>query len=432
MKGPTEISRYPMNIRHEQKLEASLIFSRYHWENEFHRNIGSGLMQQEAYQCLNSLGFRTIFAGQEDSQFSNEILNSDITVGLAPGLYKLPEKNRSLKFLYTCNTHAVVKTNRLIESAQKWNLPVEDLPNIDIFLKAYQDADYYLIAENQQGIQNFINNGCDPKKIKRYNNCVNDNIWVPNQEKQEVFTFVSWSTHGLRKGLPALLAGWRKWYHGQPARLVLLGAGTHVADILFHGQKSGEVENGIFLDLRYFKGQDPELIKLVGSCQVGVIPTLEDAQSSTLLEMASCGLPVITTIESGVEFTDDFCTYVKADDSDSIAEALEFWFKNRLDVSEIGQKSRQYITKHHSWPVFRRQFSDIIFETVNQEFHLVNGIYPQNGVQLIVNPRETKKTPVNDNLVNPRKENNLPDKRLSKINRVIPYQDSFFKYGTGG
>src|SRR5207245_10916076 len=124
-----------------------------------------------------------------------------------------------------------------------------------------------------------------------------------------IFTFVCWASGlDLSKGLPSLLRAWEAWYHGQSARLLLVGMASATSDRLFDGRRRGNLCPGLELELEGFLPQDPRAVELVRSSHVAVFPTLDDAQPTALQEMVSCGLPAITTIESGFNFPTDFCT----------------------------------------------------------------------------------------------------------------------------
>lgn len=342
---------------------AGMIFSRFHLEYEQQRRAGTGRMQHEAGQCLQNLGFKTFFAGQEDKYLSRDIVQSDIIVAFVGGLVKLPFSCVAKTLLYTANTHIKEKQQRLIASAEKWNLPNEISHKEDIFLRAYRMADYLLIAENDDGVRNFTTRRIPLSKIRRYNNCVDVDIWMPTRNKRNTLTFVCYSSAlGLRKGLPVLVAAWRKWASSTAAELHVIGTPTPVSDILFNGLRHGEVSRGLHIDLDEFPSQHEPIINFVGSCHIGVLPTLEDAQPSSLLEMASCGLPVITTIESGVDFPTSMCQYIKMDDPDSLSSAFEFWASHYSDIPDASHIARNYIVENHSWPCFRRRFTAIISE----------------------------------------------------------------------
>ena len=347
---------------------AALIFTRTFWDPAHpHHFCGSGRMQQEAFACLQRLGFGAHFAGQEDATFRREVIRANLVVSLAPPVARLSARCRRLLLVYTCNTHVLERTPRLQATAQRWGLPLEadSFRGVEEHLVAYGRADYLLIAENDQGIANFLKHGIPPQKIKRYNNCVDVDVWTPAEAKRNRFSFVCYgSALGLRKGLPALLAAWQQWYRGQDTELHLVGTPSVVSDQLLRGARHGEVRPGLHVQLDSFPAQHPPIIRLIGSCDVAVFPTLEDAQPSSLLEMSSCGLPVITTVQSGVEFTPDFCRYVAADSVEDLCEAFEYWYCRRDSVAEAGRRAREYIVAHHSWPHFRRRFSAILCEVM--------------------------------------------------------------------
>jgi glycosyltransferase involved in cell wall biosynthesis len=343
-------------------LTASLIFSRTHWNpHHIHHKIGTGRMQQEIFTGLQELGFDTEFAGGEDRTYSKRIKEADLVIAIPSALAKIGEKVQGLKVLLPCNTHILVRTARLIGSSRKWHLPCEYYPWMPTHLKAYSEADYLLIAENDQGIDNFVRNGITRERIKRFNNCVDEDIWVPGHSKRDVFTFVCWTASaGLRKGFPALVKAWQKWLNNQNAELHVFGMPTATSDVMFNGRRPGNPSPALYLHLNIFPAQDPNVIEFLGASHVGILPTLEDAQPSSLLEMASCGLAIITTRESGVYFSDDFCKYIAADSVKGLVEAFQYWYENRGYVAEAGNKARFYIKQNHTWPHLQKRLREII------------------------------------------------------------------------
>ena len=353
-------------ISRNKSNTAAVIFSRFCWENKEWENIGSGRMQKSLIKCFNELGFTTFFAGQEDDFYKKNIWASDIIVTTSFGLAKLPRLSGKT-CLFTCNTFATIKKERLLKASKIWGLsPENDIPE-EIFLQAYKRADYLLIAENERGIQNFVFNGIPKIKIYRYNNAIDSEIWLPNNQKRDKFTFVCWSSElGLRKGLPVLIDAWKKWYKGQDAELYIIGMPTKGTDHYFGDLREGEVTPGLVVNLKIFPTWHKPLIEFIGSCHVAVFPTLEDAQPSCLLEMASCGLPVITTHESGVEFNENFCFYVNCNDPESLEKGFDYWFQRKNDVPFCGKLAREYIRENHSWLNFQNTFKAIVLDIVSK------------------------------------------------------------------
>lgn len=347
----------------EHQKNAAVIFARYFQENPKYTVVGSGRMQTELVRIIQGNGYDVEFAGQEDNFYSQRTLRSDIIVTLSLGLIKLPKNTPGLKLLYTCNTHVKERLKRLKATSDKWDIPIDENSSEEIFLDAYDKADFLLIAENDEGIANFVKHGINPAKIKRYHNCCDVDIWTPSQQKRKTFTFVCWSSSfGLRKGLPSLIKAWEQWHEGQKAELHLIGMPTKTSDLLLRGKRKGEVKPGLFLHLDSYPAQYQPVIDFISRSHVAVYPTLEDAMPSALQEMTSCGLPVITTKESGFEFTDDFCYYVQPDNPESIAHGFDYWYNKRRHLAEYGVLARQYMLKNHSWSHFRARFAAIIKE----------------------------------------------------------------------
>ncbi|GEM_PF-3017905 len=347
----------------EKQNIAGVIFSRGIQKNPKYMLVGSGRMQTELVRTLQSVGYDVEFAGQEDKIFTRRLLRANVIVGLSPGIVKLPRQIHALKLLYTCNTHVKERLKRLQATSKKWHLPIDEDSSEEIYLKAYERADYFLIAENAEGINNFIKHGIDPAKIKKYHNCCDTDIWVPSDVKRSKFTFVCWSSSfGLRKGLPSLLKAWEQWYSGQIAELHLIGMPTKTSDLLLHGKRKGEVKPGLFLHLDSYPAQYQPVVDFISRSHIAVYPTLEDAMPSALQEMTACGLPVITTKESGCGFTKEFCQYVQPDSTESIAEGLEYWFAKRESLQGPALAAREYMLKNHSWSHFRTRFAEIMKE----------------------------------------------------------------------
>jgi glycosyltransferase involved in cell wall biosynthesis len=241
--------------------------------------------------------------------------------------------------------------------------------HVPTYLKAYNQADYLLIAENDQGINNFIANGIPKNKIKRYNNFCDDEVWLPGLSRREKFTFVLWGSGlGIRKGLPALYEAWKGWFRGQEAEMHIFGIPTQTTDCMFKGLRHGSPTPGLFLHLDLYPAQDPRIIKFLGEAHVGVYPTLEDAQPSSLLEMASCALPIITTRESGVDFTEDFCRYVAADSVDDLQESMDYWFERREEIDTAGKRARMFIRNNHTKELLHKRFKQIIYEILSEHY----------------------------------------------------------------
>jgi glycosyltransferase involved in cell wall biosynthesis len=323
------------------------------------------------YAGLVAAGYQTMFAGQEDRLYPRSVLEADLIVGLAPAFAKLPRSVGAVKLLYAANTHVVERIRRQERTAQRWQLPRDETLPRQVYLKAYDVSDYLMMAENAAEIGNFVRHGVPEGRIYPYHNGVDTDTWTPSSHKHQVFTFVCWgSALGLRKGLPSLVKAWEQWYAGQEARLLLVGMSSATSDRLFAGRRRGVGRPGLQLELEGFPAHHPRAVELVRASHVGILPTLDDASPASVQEMAACGLPIITTTESGFDFPQDFCTYVTADDPSAIAAALDEWFGRRECLEPYGARARAYMVAHHRYQHFRQRFAEILADIARREARL--------------------------------------------------------------
>jgi glycosyltransferase involved in cell wall biosynthesis len=345
------------------KSTAAVIYSRYHAQDPNQKDCGAGLIQQHLIKVCEDLGYTTYFAGQEDSHYPEEITNADIIFAIPLAMARLSNYDvQGTKYLIANNTHYKVKNARMMESAKKWGLQPQGMSDPAIFQKAYDFSDYILVGENFAGRKNFIGNGIDAEKILYWPNAVDPNVWRFGHEKNERLTFVCYSSElSLRKGIPALVTAWKQYVKENPdADLVMIGAPSE-ATFMVSDKKP---EDNIYLYASLYKAQDPNIIQIIQESHVGVLATLEDAQCASILEMASCGLPLISTRESGHNFTDNFCEYVDADSVGSILSALRYYgdlYKDYPGVlQDKGYMARQFVLSYHTWSNFEGYIKDAI------------------------------------------------------------------------
>src|SRR6266404_7148962 len=351
------------------KPKVLFIFSRFHKdEKNIHFKAGSGLTQLKILGVLERLGYDVYFGGQEDFAYpKNYILESKAIIYLAPALPEfINYKPKGKLILWANNSHVLVRNARMRQSAEKWGLPVESLGPEQYFLPAYKISDHIMYSGNSDCVQTFLDNGVPGEKIVNWNNSTNTEVYKPAKEKFPKFTFVHWSSEiGLRKGLPAILAAWKKW-NNPNARLILLGIVTKVGkQLLFsrtwYGKLLPNLPRNVELygSQQGFPAQDPSVIETLGKSHVGLYPTLEDGQASAVIEMAACGLPMIVTRESGYELDPSWAFEVRPDNVDDLVAAFQAAYQDPA-LAQKGISARQFVEKHHNTPDFERQLSKFL------------------------------------------------------------------------
>jgi len=352
-----------------KKDKILFIFSRYHMDpKNIHHKCGTGVAQLEILGTLENLGYDVYFGGQEDFFYPKEyITESKAIIYIAPAFPKFIKYRPTAKLiLFANNSHVLVRNQRMRDSAKKWALDAESLGQEKFFLPAYKYSDFILVAGNKQVFNTFTKNGVPEEKLQYWHNSVNASIYKPGKEKYKDFTFVHWSSEvGLRKGLPAILAAWKKWNHPK-ARLIIMGILTKDGKKLLYKRnwfgwpKLALPKNVVFYgSKRGFPSQDPYVLEVLSKSHVGIFPTLEDNQPAAAMEMAASGLPLIITEESGFELNPSWCYKVTMDDVDSLTESLNVAYLDP-NLEQKGKNAREFMIKNHNWDDFRKQFAQFI------------------------------------------------------------------------
>lgn len=357
-----------------KKEKVLFIFSRFHADkkNIYHK-AGSGLTQVKILEVLEDLGYDVYFGGQEDWWYpQNYIREAKAIIYIAPALPKFIKHHPTGKLiLFANNSHVLVRNQRMRDSAKKWNLPVESLGPENYFLPAYQTSDYVMFSGNENCTKTFLENGVPREKIIHWSNSTDSEIFKPAQEKFQQFTFVHWSSEiGLRKGLPALLAAWKKWDNSK-ARLVLIGMVTKKVGtrLLFKRSWRGKQIPNLPLNVvlyaskKGYPAQDTFVRETLSKSHVGVFPTLEDGQPSVVIEMSASGLPLIITEESGYELDPSWSYKVKRDDVDSLVKAFEAAYTDP-QLAQKSSNARQFTIDHHGSTQFKESFKEFLIQTI--------------------------------------------------------------------
>lgn len=126
-------------------------------------------------------------------------------------------------------------------------------------------------------------------------------------------------------------------------------------------------------DLNFYKQQYPafthhppcshaEVLKLMKSCDVFVLPSIVEGRALVQQEALACGLPIIVTKNAGAEdLVEDgkagFLVPIR--DPGAIAEKLEFLFRNRALLSEM-KTAAHAKSQQVTWQNYRRGLVEVI------------------------------------------------------------------------
>jgi len=147
-----------------------------------------------------------------------------------------------------------------------------------------------------------------------------------------------------RKGVHLLLEAWNK-LGLKDAELVLVGT--------LHGEMKRHLDQWGTANVRV-TGFTPDVQAELRQSAVFVFPSECEGFAKSTLEAAACGLPLITTQESGDAVVDgETGVIIPANDVEALAAALERAAADRDRLVEMGKKGRERVANCLTWEHYR-------------------------------------------------------------------------------
>jgi glycosyltransferase involved in cell wall biosynthesis len=246
--------------------------------------------------------------------------------GYANACFKLARRNGRRTFLDGGNSHPDHFWTILSEELQRWKSPYTPVArhHYQRSLAMLEDTDYVL-APSSFVANSFLTRGFEPNRVLR--NCypVDLRCFSPAsmpRPRERPLTIISTGRLSLRKGTPYMLEAFRLIQKRHPSARFLLtqDCETNALPVLAQ-YRDLPIEWSPSLP-------HPQLAERLRSADVFVLPSLEDGFAVTVAEALACGLPVITTPNTGAA---DFVTrgqngeIVPIRDAQAIAEAILKW-----------------------------------------------------------------------------------------------------------
>jgi glycosyltransferase involved in cell wall biosynthesis len=210
-------------------------------------------------------------------------------------------------------------------------------------LEEYALADLILVL-SQKAEETFLAAGVPPEKLFRHQRGVDVQRFTPAPNPPEIFRAVFVGALIKRKGVHHLLDAWRR-VNLRNAELVLVGA----------------VHPEIRPFLEEFGGSGVQVAGYVSSVEeafrastVHVLPSECEGSAKATYEAAACGLPQITTRESGDVVEDEVSgLIIPPNDPDAIATALRRLHDDPALRARMGAAGRQRVVERFTWEHFR-------------------------------------------------------------------------------
>jgi glycosyltransferase involved in cell wall biosynthesis len=215
-------------------------------------------------------------------------------------------------------------------------------------LEEYELADLLLVL-SEKAEETFLSAGIPKEKLFRHQRGVDVTRFTPAPARPELFRVLFVGSLIERKGVHHLLRAW--------AQLALKNAELVLAGTLHDEMRPW---------LAQFGGGNVRLVgfvrdieNLYRSAAVHVLPSTCEGSAKTAYEAAACGLPQITTRESGDVVIDEMNgLIVPADDPEALAAALARLHADRALCERLGAAGRQRIVENFTWAHFGHRLLD--------------------------------------------------------------------------
>ncbi len=212
-------------------------------------------------------------------------------------------------------------------------------------LEEYALADLILVL-SEKAEETFLAAGIAREKLFRHQRGVDVARFTPAEKPPEKFVAVFVGALIKRKGVHHLLEVWQRLAL-KDAELILVGT----------------VHDEIRPYLEKFGGESVRLPGFVGRVEdcyraatVHILPSECEGSAKCTYEAAACGLPQITTRESGDVVRDgENGLIIPPNDPDALAAALERLYRDRDLGARLGAAGRQRMVENFTWEHFGKR-----------------------------------------------------------------------------
>ena len=224
---------------------------------------------------------------------------------------------------------------------KRWraSLPVSRLQ----MLAEYDLVDLLLMPSRASG-ETFLAAGVPEQRLHYVGRGVDVARYTPGEAPSDVFRAIFVGALIKRNGVHHLLSAWKK-------------LGLKNAELVLVGTVHDEIKAAL-------SASGDDSVRVMGFCKdvgaelrrssVFVFPSECEGFAKSTLEAAACGLPLITTAESGDAVVDGQTGYlIPPNDPDALATALQSAYNDRDRLIAMGRAGRQRVEDVFTWDHYR-------------------------------------------------------------------------------
>ncbi len=211
-------------------------------------------------------------------------------------------------------------------------------------LEEYDLATLILVL-SEKAAETFLAAGIPEKKLFRHSRGVDVQRFTPAEKPPEIFRAIFVGALIRRKGVHRLLEVWHR-LNLKNAELVLVGS-------VHDEMKPALRDFGRGVRVAGFSANPQDFYR---EASVHIFPSTCEGSAKATYEAAACGLPQITTRESGdVVLNGVNGLIVPPDDSDALAAAIERLYRDPDLRARMGAAGRARVLEQFTWAHFRHR-----------------------------------------------------------------------------
>jgi glycosyltransferase involved in cell wall biosynthesis len=212
-------------------------------------------------------------------------------------------------------------------------------------LAEYELADIILVPSCKSA-ETFLAAGLPAAKLAYVGRGVDTQRYAPGTPPQHLTRFIFVGALIKRKGVHHLLEAWKKLAL-KNAELILVGE--------LHDELKPALQAYATSSVKHM-GFSPKVQNELRQSSAFVFPSECEGFAKSTLEAAACGLPLITTAESGDALEDGVNgTLIPPNDVDALAAAMFDFHQRRHELPAIGARGRERVLRCLSWDHYRQR-----------------------------------------------------------------------------
>ncbi len=204
-----------------------------------------------------------------------------------------------------------------------------------------------IICYTETEKQELIDLGIKLNKIVVIHNGIDTDIFVPGKKGLQNFEllWIGRFIHG--KGVDYLVDAFKLLISRHPGlKLLMVGRGPDRERIK---AKIHVLKLDNCITIKDFV-PNYEIVTLYQSCNIFILPSLEEGVPRTILEAMSCGIPVVcSNLPQLVDIVKDGGFLVPTKDPQTLAERISEILSNEIMARKMGQSGRENIKNNYSW-----------------------------------------------------------------------------------